>query len=93
MQLGRVLGTVVATVKHPSYGARTLLMVQPVTPYGEAVGNSVIAVDVCQAGEGDLVLLLSEGTGARQILVWQDAPIRDVAVGVVDRVDLPAAAR
>ena len=60
MILCRVDGTVVATVKHPAFLGRTLLIVQPITEAGAAVGKSFIAVDHAQAGEGDRVLVLRE---------------------------------
>ncbi|MFZ4735545.1 MAG: EutN/CcmL family microcompartment protein [Bradymonadia bacterium] len=89
MRLARVRGTVVATIKHPTYVGRTLLLCQPVTPTGEARGEQVIAVDRAQAGVGDLVLVLTEGNGVRQLLGPNAGPIRSVIVGVVDEVDVP----
>jgi microcompartment protein CcmK/EutM len=85
--LCRVEGTVVATVKHPAFAARTLLIVQPLDESGQPSGKSFIAVDHAQAGEGDRVLVLREGNGVRQLLKDPRAPIRSLVVGVVDRVD------
>lgn len=89
MNLCRVLGTVVATEKHPSFSARKLLVVQPVDERLAAKGHSFVAVDndAC-AGRGDLVLVLNEGSGARQVLGDPKAPIRSVIMGVVDAVDV-----
>jgi len=86
MRLARVRGNVVSTIKHPTYEGRTLLLCQPVTPTGEARGEQVVAVDHAQAGVGDLVLVLTEGTGVRQILGANAGPIRSVIVGIVDEV-------
>ena len=47
----------------------------------------MIAIDTVQAGEGDLVLVLSEGNSSRQVLQCKDAPIRSTIVGIVDSVD------
>lgn len=88
MKLARVIGNVVATVKHPSLNGRKLMMVQPIDPYGKDAGEQLIAVDTVQAGPGDQVLLLDEGTSARQILQLGNAPIRCVIVGIVDHVEL-----
>ena len=53
MILCRVLGNAVATVKHPVYVGRTVLIVQPVRPDGDArLGRSFLAVDAVGAGEG-----------------------------------------
>ena len=62
-------------------------MVQPVDERGAEVGHSFLAVDRVQAGEGDLVLVNSEGNGARQLFRAAKLPIRSVIVGVVDLMD------
>ena len=90
MRICRVLGTVVATAKHPTYHGHKVLVVQPVDEKGERTGSSFVAVDVVQAGVGDLVLVMSEGNGVRQILKQQILPIRSLIVGIVDAVDVPA---
>lgn len=88
MQLAKVLGNVVATVKHRALGGRKLLMVQPIDPHGAPLGNPMVAVDTVQAGPGDLVLMMGEGGSARQILNYEDAPIRATLVAIVDHVEL-----
>lgn len=86
MYIGRVSGTVVATVKHEAFNGRKLLIVDRLDIDGEPSGSYDICVDVVQAGIGDRVLVLDEGNGARQILKQQVAPIRAVVVGIVDDV-------
>lgn len=88
MRLGRVTGNVVATVKHPALQGRKLLMVQPIDPYGKDSGEVVIALDQVQAGPGDRVLLLEEGNSSRQIIQYENAPVRCLIVGIVDHVEL-----
>lgn len=88
MVLCKVLGPVVATVHHPAFDARTLLVVQPLDEQGAFAGRSFLAVDHAQAGEGDTVLVLREGNGVRQVLAGKDLPIRSVIVGVVDQVEV-----
>lgn len=90
MRLGRVTGNVVATIKHASLQGRKLMMVQPIDPFGKDIGEAVIAVDQVQAGVGDRVLLLEEGTGARQIIQYENAPVRCLIVGIIDHVELAA---
>lgn len=88
MRYCRVVGPMWATVKHPAFAGRTLLVVQPLDERGADVGPSFVAVDRAQAGAGDKVLVLTEGTGVRQILKAGDlVPIRSVIVGVVDHVE------
>ena len=87
MKMCRVLGTVVATAKHPMYAGRKLLIVQPLDEDGSAIGSSFIAVDDVQAGRGDVVLVMQEGNGVRQLLkLGTQVPIRSLIVGIVDRV-------
>lgn len=88
MRLGRVTGNVVATIKHAALNGHKLLMVQPLDPYGKAVGEAVVALDQVQAGPGDHVLLLEEGNSSRQILQSENAPVRCLIVGIVDHVEL-----
>ena len=86
MKMCRVLGNVVGTEHHSAYDARTLLVVQPESPEGRAAGKSYLAVDSVQAGPGDLVLVLTEGSGVAQVLKSGRGPIRSVIVGIVDSV-------
>ncbi len=94
MILARVIGNAVATVKHPSFEGRTVLVVQPVAPDGRtAKGRSFLAVDSVQSGVGDLVLAAREGNTARQILGRDDEPFHSVILAVVDEVHQGVAAR
>ena len=90
MILGKVLGPVVSTEKHPAFARLKLLTVQPVDEEGKPQGKSFLAVDrASSAGEGDLVLVLREGSGVRQIFgvpLSSKLPINSCIVGVVDRV-------
>ena len=87
MKLARVLGTVVATEKHRAFMGRKILVVQPVDETGAPLGPSSLAVDhASSAGQGDLVLVISEGESTRQVLDDPHAPIRSLVVGVVDEV-------
>lgn len=89
MNLCRVLGTVVATEKHPAFHARKLLVVQPLDEQKQPNGKSFIAIDhSSSAGKGDLVLVMREGNGVRQVIGDKMAPIRSLIVGVVDAIDL-----
>ncbi len=87
MILGRVVGSIVATVKHPFYEAKKLLVVERVDPSGAPLAEYLIAVDTVDAGVGERVLVLDEGNGGRQIFASADAPVRSVIVGIVDAVD------
>jgi microcompartment protein CcmK/EutM len=92
--LCKVLGPVVSTEKHAAFKGLKLLAVQALDHAGAPQGKSFLAVDrVSQAGEGDTVLVLSEGTGIRQLFgLPKEAklPIRSCVVGIVDSVDAEA---
>jgi len=88
VKLCRVLGPVVATAKHPVYQGRKLLAVQPLDERGDDMGASFLAVDRdVQAGSGDVVLVMQEGNGVRQLMkLGPQVPIRSLIVGIVDKV-------
>ena len=86
MFVARVVGEVVATIKHPELEGRTLLLVQPLAPDDTPRGARVIALDAAQAGVGDRVLVVDEGNGAAQVFARPRGPVRTVVVGIVDHV-------
>jgi len=86
MYIGKVIGTVVATIKISHLEGRKLLLVDQVDLQGQETGYYDIAVDVVQAGPGDTVLVIDEGNGARQVLGLDPGAVRAVIVGVVDEV-------
>jgi microcompartment protein CcmK/EutM len=88
MILARVTGTVVSTIHHPIVDGRKLLLAERLDSNGRPTGGYLIAMDTIGAGSGETVLILDEGTGARQILGDANAPIRSVVVGIVDAVDI-----
>ena len=88
MILARITGNVVSTIHHPIVDGHKLLVAERLDPAGKPSGGYVIAMDAIGAGQGETVLVLDEGTGARQVLDDANAPIRSVVVGIVDAVDL-----
>ena len=56
MKLGRIVGAVMCTKKHPALEGLKLLLLQPVDEGGKDYGDPLIACDTVQAGPGDLVL-------------------------------------
>ena len=88
MILGRITGSVVSTIHHPIVEGRKLLVAERLDPTGRPTGGYIIAIDAIGAGQGETVLILDEGNGARQILDDTDAPVRSIVVGVVDAVEL-----
>jgi microcompartment protein CcmK/EutM len=58
MQIGRVIGDVVATRKDPAYAGITLLVVQPLAADRTPQGRPVVAVDSVGAGVGEHVFFV-----------------------------------
>jgi len=87
MKIGRVVGSVVATVCAPVFDGRKLLICDLLDAYGKPTGGYTLAVDSVGAGAGERVLIVDEGNSARQVVGVEDAPIRAVVVGIIDHMD------
>jgi len=83
MLIARVTGLVVATMKHESLVGSKLLIVRETDVAGQSVGKPMVAVDAVDAGEGDLVLV-TQGSGARQTDITLDRPVDHVIMAIVD---------
>jgi microcompartment protein CcmK/EutM len=83
VKVGKVVGTVVSTINAPVLDGHRLLVCDVQDISGESSGYT-IAIDVVDAGVGETVLILDEGTSARQILGLDWGAVRAVVVGVVD---------
>ena len=86
MIIGRVIGEIHGTIKHPFYDGKRLLVIEKLDHRGVATGDYLIAADSVGAGADEQVLVLDEGNGARQVFESQDGPVRSVVVGVIDDV-------
>ncbi len=86
MIIGRVAGEIHATIKHPFYNGKRLLVIEKTSPAGVSTGDYLIAADSVGAGADETVLVLDEGNGARQVFESKDAPVRSVVVGIIDDV-------
>lgn len=85
MFLGKVIGSVVCTVKHPSIDGKKILVVQPLDRNGKPKGNPIIALDAVGAGAGETVYW---ARGREATLAWpgEEVPTEAAIVGIVDRV-------
>lgn len=93
MIIGKVIGNVVSTIKHPSYKNLKLLVVQPMEVIPpemklEEKYRIIVAVDCAGAGKGDTVLVTSSPGIAREVLKLDVCPIREMIVGIIDKVEL-----
>jgi ethanolamine utilization protein EutN len=87
MHLGRVVGTVVATVKTPAHAGHRILLVQPYTYSGEADGPVFAAIDLVEAGPGTWVYYV-KGREAANALPDKFNPCDRTIMGIVDSVTL-----
>lgn len=90
MQVGRVVGTLVATRKDEKLVGTKLLVVRTTDPTFKEEQGYLVAVDTVNAGLGDRVLLVS-GSSARLAQGMKDAPIDAAIIGVIDQVEMTKA--
>ncbi|MDH3944538.1 MAG: EutN/CcmL family microcompartment protein [Anaerolineae bacterium] len=84
MKIARVIGTTISTIKDEKVRGRKLLIVRQSDARGvKKAGSAFVAVDLVDAGQGDLVLI-GEGSSARQTDLTKDCPVDAVIVGVLD---------
>ncbi len=88
MQIGRVIGTVVATRKHRKLDAAKLLLVQPLGLDDAVRGTPLLTIDSVGAGVGEKVLVVIEGRAAGAALRRSAAPVDAAIVGIIDSVAL-----
>ena len=87
MQLARVIGDIVATVKEPAFSGVTLLLIQPLNADGQDAGRPLVAVDAVGAGVGERVFFV-RGKEASFPFLPTEVPTDAGVVGIVDRWDI-----
>lgn len=87
MRLGRVTGTVHATIKDAQLTGLTLLLVDLVDGKGKVLEPARVAADTCGAGVGDQVLI-TQGSAARLPVRVTGVPVDAAIVAVVDQVSV-----
>ncbi|MFO0607536.1 MAG: EutN/CcmL family microcompartment protein [Polyangiales bacterium] len=83
MLICKVTGTLVATRKEPTLDGLKLLVVRACDVSGEPTGASLIAADAVGAGLGEVVLI-AQGSSARQTVATKDRPVDAVVMAIVD---------
>jgi microcompartment protein CcmK/EutM len=87
MNLGKVVGMVVASQKEPSMNGCRFMLVRTVDEHGKETGGQVVAVDAVGAGPGELVLVAT-GSSARQTTATDKRPCDAVIMAIVDSWDI-----
>jgi ethanolamine utilization protein EutN len=83
MQLARVVGEVVATIKDANLSGITMLVVQPIAASGEDAGRSLVALDSIGAGVGEHVFFV-RGREAAFPFYPAEPPADATVIGIVD---------
>jgi len=86
MRIAFVIGTVVATMKDEKLRGRKLLLVKEADPTGKPTGSPFVAIDTVDAGKGDIVVV-TEGSSARQTVQTEALPVDAVIIAVVDSME------
>jgi microcompartment protein CcmK/EutM len=84
MELGKVIGQVVSTVRDQGLPNLTFLLVNIVDEHGNVTFPSQVAADTIGAGEGEMVLLV-RGSSARMVLEGK-TPLDLSVIGIVDQI-------
>ncbi|MBI4777139.1 MAG: EutN/CcmL family microcompartment protein [Deltaproteobacteria bacterium] len=88
MQIGRIIGTLVATRKHERLVGSKIQIVQPLDLKGESPqGDPLVAVDAVGAGVGERVILV-RGSSARRAVDDDQCPVDATIVGIIDHIDI-----
>lgn len=88
MLIGRVIGQLVATHKHPSHEGRKVLIVQPLNLDGSDRGEAVLALDAVDAGVGDRILLSTDGWASSSAAGRPQSPIDMAVIGFIDEIEI-----
>ena len=92
MQLGKVIGTVVASQKEEELIGLKFLLVRGMDVDNTLTSTLAVVTDAVGAGVGEVVLYAS-GSAARQTLVTKNRPVDAVVMAIVDQVVVDDAVR
>lgn len=92
MQLARVVGEVVSTMKDANLASIPLLVVQPIAANGDAVGRTLVALDSVGAGVGEHVFYV-KGKEASFPFHPAEPPADAAIIGIVDHWDMDGSGR
>lgn len=87
MQLARVIGEVVSSMKDPNLIGAKLLVLQPIAASGENAGRTLVALDSVGAGTGEHVFFV-RGREAAFPFYPAEPPADAAIVGIVDHWDV-----
>ena len=88
MKIARVIGSAISTIKNRRIMNTKLLICRETDAFGKnELGTSYVAIDLVDAGVGDLVLTC-HGSAARQSPITKDTPTDAVIMAVLDQLEV-----
>lgn len=88
MRLGRVIGNVISTIKHPRLPGIKLMVVKPIEPDGKRSSMPVILADYLNTAVGNTVFWIGDGSTICKIIGIRSIPVRGSIVGIIDSIDI-----
>lgn len=89
MEIGIVIGTVVASKKDPKFDGLTIRLIQPVDKHSAPLGTPIVGIDGIGADEGQLIYYETSREGG-ECVVGREVPTDVGIVGIVDNITLLA---
>jgi microcompartment protein CcmK/EutM len=86
MILGKVVGTVVSEKRADQIEAAKYLLIDQCDQQGRGKNDFLVALDLIGAGYEEIVLL-SQGSAARQTTITDNRPMDAIIIGIVDLID------
>ncbi len=86
MNLAKVVGTVVSTVKNDGIKGSKYLLLEKCNQSGEKKGDYLVALDLVGAGNNEMVFI-AESTSARETPITINKPVDAIVIGIVDLID------
>lgn len=87
MLLGKVIGTVWSTRKDETLVGSKFLIIRQLNLDYTPKDSTVVAVDSVGAGVGEVVLV-AQGSSARQTVITKNKPVDAVVMAIVDKLDV-----
>jgi len=84
MQLAKIVGHAVATLKHSSMNGWRLAVAQCLTANEQPDGEPILVIDSLGAGTGTRVLLCNDGKGAAELTGSKNTPVRWFVMGICE---------
>jgi microcompartment protein CcmK/EutM len=86
MLLGKIVGTVVSSVRADGFEGARYLLVDKADQHGKTRGDYLVALDFIGANHGEMVMI-AESTSARETPLTTNKPVDTLIVGIIDLID------